>query len=733
MEDNTKLHYKMFKVGKYWPFAALLGFAGGALSTQTDVPSNGYFPLMQRSSKAAADDTSDLAAAKTKAISDLQADVDKAKNPGTINIDSSVRTVDIQDGNIEDGSPTTAIVKNDYGYKNKIDEEFNQVQQLINSATSTAKVKSLLSDGADNVSLLSKKMQALNVLDADMAFVSNGTVIAPSSSDTNINYWPELPKLIKFETSFDAGSGYQSKIQNIKSSIVDYINNYSGASSDFDVSFSKQADALYADKRNVEIRNAMRYDVMDGPDLMNAGQNMVPVDSKPTAADAQKILDKLNSIFASGEYINDSKEVDGANIPSYNPMYNSVPAKIIADFMINHNADFSLNTFGTDKDAIKQIRDKWLNIVWSSTDTNDWQITADSNTSDFNQEIAALPVLSTHHVTPSNNPDNVPNLTENVTRTIHYVDKNGQEIAGVSPRIETVTYTRGATVVDKTGEVKYDNWSTTDSQKWVEIDSPDLSDKGYETADPKTVAAQDVTANTQSVDINVTYQDKSHKVTPDNPGNTDIKELKKSVTRTINYVDTKGNKVADSVIETVNFTRDLTIDDVTGEIISASEWQPVGSSVWDAKISPDLSSKDYDSPNEKLVSSQDVNGETQNQTVTVIYPKKGETPVPTPNPTPTPNNGGNGGDNTPANNGGNVTPNADNGNDGSGSNGTSKTLPATNGASSDTQKPVEHNQNNVLPATAEETKKGNSLLLLTVGLAATTGLMLLTKSFGKKD
>ncbi|MCK8616895.1 BspA family leucine-rich repeat surface protein [Fructobacillus sp. M158] len=223
-------------------------------------------------------------------------------------------------------------------------------------------------------------------------------------------------------------------------------------------------------------------------------------------------------------------------------------------------------------------------------------------------------------------------------------------------------------------------------------------------------------------------------------GKSKVVNQEKTVKRVINYKDVAGNAIAgqNPTVQVLKYHRTETTDplgnvsdsDWTPDDASAAEFaavdvpQTIDGKYVDPKVNGTASTKiDAEKPSlDKTVNEQDEN-------VDVVYSEQ----APTPNPTPTPNNGGNGGDNKPANNGGNVTPNANNGNDGSGSNGTSKTLPVTNGASSKTQKPVERNQNNVLPATAEESKKENSLLLLTVGLAATTGLMLLTKSFGKKD
>lgn len=50
-----------------------------------------------------------------------------------------------------------------------------------------------------------------------------------------------------------------------------------------------------------------------------------------------------------------------------------------------------------------------------------------------------------------------------------------------------------------------------------------------------------------------------------------INNLVKDVTRTINYVDANGNKVADPTTQTVEFTRTATYDKVTGQVVKDSE------------------------------------------------------------------------------------------------------------------------------------------------------------------
>ncbi|MGL5898167.1 MAG: mucin-binding protein, partial [Lactobacillaceae bacterium] len=90
-------------------------------------------------------------------------------------------------------------------------------------------------------------------------------------------------------------------------------------------------------------------------------------------------------------------------------------------------------------------------------------------------------------------------------------------------------------------------------------------------------------------DFTVTLEHKVDTVTPDQPGNpgqpinpdnpngpkwpngTDKDSLSKTITRTINYVDQSGNKLHDSVVQNITFTRSAQVDEVTGQV-TYSNW-----------------------------------------------------------------------------------------------------------------------------------------------------------------
>ena len=126
------------------------------------------------------------------------------------------------------------------------------------------------------------------------------------------------------------------------------------------------------------------------------------------------------------------------------------------------------------------------------------------------------------------------------------------------------------------------------------------------------------------------------------PSGVDKESLTKTITRTINYVDNKGNKVNGSpdgkstYVQTVTFTRTVTIDKVTGDIKSSTPWVPANGT-WSQVNSRDPHELGYDSVDISTVGSKVVTSSSKDETITVTYSKDGGAPTPTPEPNPDPN------------------------------------------------------------------------------------------------
>ena len=112
----------------------------------------------------------------------------------------------------------------------------------------------------------------------------------------------------------------------------------------------------------------------------------------------------------------------------------------------------------------------------------------------------------------------------------------------------------------------------------------------------------------------VQLKEKTANYTPDNnPKNLD---LTKTVTRTINYVDANGKQIAPSVTQTITFTRNATVNEVTGQV-TYTDWQPSGNDDYNAVDSPVV--KGY-TPTQKAVEAENnVSVNSTDQVVNVVY------------------------------------------------------------------------------------------------------------------
>ena len=100
-------------------------------------------------------------------------------------------------------------------------------------------------------------------------------------------------------------------------------------------------------------------------------------------------------------------------------------------------------------------------------------------------------------------------------------------------------------------------------------------------------------------------------------------DVKKEVTRTINYVDEEGNKLSESSTDKVTFTREVKINVVTGEITYA-DWKAVGGdSTFDAVKSPVVKGYILKDPAQKVVEKETVKSDAKDETITVTYTKVG--------------------------------------------------------------------------------------------------------------
>ena len=152
-------------------------------------------------------------------------------------------------------------------------------------------------------------------------------------------------------------------------------------------------------------------------------------------------------------------------------------------------------------------------------------------------------------ITPHNPGQNIKvvYVRNNVTATIKYIDDTAGD--------DLSAYNKSITA--KPGEAI--NYTTEDS-------IADLHKKGY------VLVSDNFNVTTMpekggNYEVHVKHGTKT--IDPDNPTDKYTKkDLQKTATRTINYVDDQGNKIAESVTSTVVFTGTGTVDAVTGNLVN---------------------------------------------------------------------------------------------------------------------------------------------------------------------
>ena len=180
-----------------------------------------------------------------------------------------------------------------------------------------------------------------------------------------------------------------------------------------------------------------------------------------------------------------------------------------------------------------------------------------------------------------------------ITRTIHYVDgdNNNQAVAG--DVVQSLTYY--GTPTDAAGIVF--TWEAVNGDTFASVDSPAVANM---TPDTAAVAALAVDENTADSEVTVTY---SH--------NMKEEAIKKTVQRTIHFVDEQGNSVADDVTQTVTLTGTKSTDLVTGN--STTVWNQAQ---FASVASPAIANM---TPDTATVAAMTVDENTADSEVTVTY------------------------------------------------------------------------------------------------------------------
>ncbi|WP_262314742.1 mucin-binding protein [Lacticaseibacillus parakribbianus] len=237
-------------------------------------------------------------------------------------------------------------------------------------------------------------------------------------------------------------------------------------------------------------------------------------------------------------------------------------------------------------------------------------------------------------------------LNRTITRTIRYVDADGQVVADTV--VQLVTYTREATI-DLSGDVTYTAWTTANAE-WPEVLSP--AQAGLTTF-TQSVAANTVAPDTPDAAITVTYFATTVTVAPGDPKNPGDRvdptnsddprvypagvaqaDLNRTITRTIRFVDRTGRELAQPVIQTVAFSRTATVTyaaDGSATVVYG-DWQPT-QAAFAAYDAPAVAGYTARSPQVAVLS---VTANDANIQDVVQYLRNPADPIPVPTPKPNP-------------------------------------------------------------------------------------------------
>ncbi|MBC9119434.1 KxYKxGKxW signal peptide domain-containing protein, partial [Fructobacillus fructosus] len=282
-------------------------------------------------------------------------------------------------------------------------------------------------------------------------------------------------------------------------------------------------------------------------------------------------------------------------------------------------------------------------------------------------------------VYPSANNKVVPE-TETITRTINYLDRdaynqNGQKVTDADKVAKTVTQTvtfqrnavysadgdllgytsgkYGANTPDISIQGGDRAWQLEGTDKWDQVDSPDLSNMGYSAPDRSSIGQYLVKATDKGVVENIFYDSQTIPVGPSNPqvpgqpidpsnpngpkwpAGTDKDSVSQTITRTIKYVDGQtGQTVSKDVTEPVTYGRTVIVDKVTGQIVGYSSkgdatadlkpdqgneaWHS-DDNKWHEVTSPDLTKEGYSAPDKSSIAEADVPVNSKDVTEVVTY------------------------------------------------------------------------------------------------------------------
>ncbi|MEB6148645.1 mucin-binding protein [Enterococcus casseliflavus] len=288
--------------------------------------------------------------------------------------------------------------------------------------------------------------------------------------------------------------------------------------------------------------------------------------------------------------------------------------------VIHYNYENGESAAGDHTDEVNFTRTVTTNLATNETTYSEWQAKDDDTTFDevlspaidkYNADQKKVDKVTgltaedkDREVTITYSPNMIESTeTKEVKQTIHYVYEDSKEAA--PDKTDTVTFTRTVTTNEATGENTYGEWQAKDDDTtFDEVQSPEI--KNYHADKSSIEEVTGLTAEDKDREVTITYS-------PNMVESTETKEIK----QTIHYMYEDGKEAAPDKVDTVTFTRTVTMNEATGDK-TFGEWQAKDDdTTFDEMKSPEI--KNYHADKTSIEEVTGLTAEDKDREVTVTY------------------------------------------------------------------------------------------------------------------
>ncbi|MCS8564390.1 hypothetical protein EFJ78_08575, partial [Pediococcus pentosaceus] len=661
--EEKKLHYKMYKDGKKFVFAAIATmsfFVFGGVSTVAVHADTTSGNLTAATVNSTSDTKSAVSSAAIVASSSSATKADSTSASSS----SAVKTETTSASSSSAAKAETTSASSSSAAKAETTSASSSSAAKADSTSASSTSKSSAADTTSSTNELALDEEAQTHVDKDnfsQYFTLNGSATYDAGTvtltpDENNKEGNQIAQgEVTYPNGAEANGTYttrQLKIPNYKFVRMDDGTATGAKSLPATGTLTKAGDngtvihvyVPYSVSDLKQISETIHYvneeDVSVAPDNTKASVSFVtitnPVDgsTKNFYSRTETSTPKLDN---DGKPIGDWQEGNSANFdPIANPTVNGyhvlftsdpdnnssqITAKIVTKSSYNlvytvvyvPNAEKANVTYIDDKTG-KTLSTKDLTGNYGSTDpyrtsetitgyeSQGYQLVSDNYPTNgvvYNQDgtVQSFEVHLTHGTTQTSE-------NQTVNETIHYVYKNGGKAAD-DYQATPLNFTRTVTTDKVTAGKSYGDWVAANGTSFAAVTSPAI--KGY-TPDQAEIGSQTVNGDSTDLEFTVTYTKNAPTITTE----------KKTVNETVRYVDQNGQVLAQPHTASVDFTRQVSTDAVTGEKTYGS-WSADQS--FDAVTSPEV--KGY-TADKAQIDKQTVNGDSKDLEFTVTYTK---TPV----------------------------------------------------------------------------------------------------------